>query len=437
MPFLLRVGLPGLSVALTLFFGAPLFADQELLRAAAENNVNQRYRIESVSFAGIDIEEDSTLPSNIRNRLNGLVGQNCDVAALESLSGEIRHELHYRTVSQHLSKGSAPDLVRVNFEVERRDLAFDVSLPKFLYHSQQGPTGEVDASARFKNNSLAFGLVSNGDDLVERFSGITARFESAAFGPEIGAGQTRLGITFEDYHEKWNSQTVTQAADAGLELYRSRWNVAPEFTFAVARPVTVSFGASFEHMESETPGIADRYANAATLDIRAGRKIEGNRIQQQLDWKYSLRVATHMLGSSYAYARHLITAKYEARSGRHTISSEFIAGSIAGNAPSFDRFVLGSSSTLRGWDRYDIDPVGGSRVVHNEIAYSYRVREGSVEGFYDAGALWHSDGGNLDRTAKLRHSLGIGYKQGIFVLTMAFPVGDGRIEPVFMAGMNY
>ncbi|HWE50168.1 MAG TPA: BamA/TamA family outer membrane protein [Bryobacteraceae bacterium] len=434
MPFL-RVGLP----LLLLVSGIPLSADQELLRAAAESNVNQRYLIESISFAGVDLDdvENSSLPASLRTRLKDLIGQNCDVAALESLSAEIRRELHFRTVTQHLSKGSAPDKIRVDFEAERHDLAFDVSLPKFLYNSQQGATGEVDASLRFKNNTLAFGLVSNGDDLVERFSGITARFESAAFGPQIGAGQTRLGITFEDYHEQWNSQTVAEAAEVGLDRYRSRWNVAPELTIAVARPVTVSFGTSFERMESENHGVADRYANAATFGVHAGHKIEGNGIQQQLDWKYSLRVATHMLGSSYSYARHMITARYEARSGRHTISSEFVAGSIAGNAPFFDRFVLGSSSTLRGWNRYDIDPVGGNRVVHNEIAYSYRIGEGSVEGFYDVGALWHSDGGRTDRTAEPRHSLGIGYKQGIFVLSMAVPVRDGRIEPVFMAGMNY
>jgi hypothetical protein len=80
--------------------------------------------------------------------------------------------------------------------------------------------------------------------------------------------------------------------------------------------------------------------------------------------------------------------------------------------------------------------LGGTRVIHNEITYGYRVGEGTVEGFYDAGALWQS--GQYDRAATtLRHSLGAGYKQGIFVLAMAFPVRNGRVESVFMAGMNY
>jgi outer membrane protein assembly factor BamA len=177
--------------------------------------------------------------------------------------------------------------------------------------------------------------------------------------------------------------------------------------------------------------VGGRSANSATLDVHYGHKIEGG-IQQQIDGKYSLKIATRALGSTYAYARHMISARYEAKSGRHTVSNEFIGGSIAGQAPFFDRFVLGSSSTLRGWDRYEIDPLGGSRVVHNELTYGYRVNEGTVEGFYDTGALWQSD-----RPARLRHSLGVGYRQGIFVLTLAFPVRNGRIDPVFMAGMNY
>ncbi len=411
---------------------------QELINQAAESNINQRYVIESVSFAGVNLENlpDSTLPSLLRSRLSGLVGQRYDVVTLESLSSEIRQQLHFRAVTHHLSKGSLPGHVRVNIEVERHDLALDVSLPKFLYRSQQGLTGELDASTRIGQNTIAFGIVSNGDDLTERFSGVTARFDSAGFGPVIGSGQTRLGITFEDYHEKWNVATADEAAPAGFDLYRSRWNVAPEFTFAIARSVTLSAGASFERMDSETPGDPARYANAATLDVRAGHKIEGSRVQQQIDARYSLRVATRALGSTYAYARHLITMRYEARFGRHAVANEFTGGSIAGNAPFFDRFVLGSSSTLRGWDRYDIDPLGGSRVVHNEMSYTYRIGRGSVESFYDVGTLWHSDG-NDKLAARLRHSVGAGYRHGIFVLTMAVPVREGRIEPVFMAGMNY
>jgi hypothetical protein len=422
------VFLPGLllcSVAVP-----QLFASQEFLRQAAETNVNQRYMVESVSVAGVQVDEHSPsrLPRPLRLRLKELVGSQCDFAMLQELSAQIRREMRLRSVTEHLSKGSAPDRVRVNFEIVQRDLAFDVSLPKFLYHSKQGFTGEIDASTRIKQNNVAFSIVSNGDDLTERFTGLAARFDSAS----IVTDRLHLGVTFEDYHEQWNNATRSAIEISGLDLYRARWNLAPELTFTVARPLTVSFGASFQSMQSESPGVGSQSANAATLNVHYGHKIEGDHLQQQLEGKYSLRVATHALGSTYSYARHLISGRYEARTGRHTVSDELLAGSIVGTAPLFERFVLGSSSTLRGWDRYEIDPLGGSRVIHNELTYGYRLGQGTVEGFYDSGALWETG-----RTAKLRHSLGVGYKQGIFVLSMAFPIRNGRIEPVFMAGMNY
>lgn len=418
---------------LLLTTAASLAAGQSFLRQVAETNVNQRYMIESVSLGGVELDrmETSKLPTTLRERLKALIGQKCDMAALEDLASEIRAELHFRTVTEHLLRGSTPEQVRVDFDPVRGDASFDVSVPRVLYTSQEKVTGELDANIGLRQNNLTFGVVSDGDDLIERFTGITARFDSAA----LGASKLHAAVAFEDYHEQWNAATVEAAAaqDGGsFDLYRSRWNVAPQLTFAVANPVTVSFGASFEEMESPSSAVRNQSANAATLDVRYGRKMEGGTIQQRIEGKYSLRVATRALGSTYSYARHMISLRYEAKSGRNVASDEFIGGAIAGEAPLFDRFVLGSSSTLRGWDRFLIDPLGGSRVVHNELTYGYRVGEGTVEVFYDAGAVWQSD-----RAALLRHSLGFGYKQGIFILATGFPIREGRVEPVFMAGMNY
>jgi hypothetical protein len=412
---------------------------QEFLQQASDSNVNRQYMIETVSVAGVEVGQaaPAKLSKRLRERLRSLVGQHYDIAMLEDLSVEIRREMHFRRVTQRLSRGSTPEMVRVNFEVVRRDLFFDISLPKFLFHSKEGFSGEVDASTRIGQNDLAFSVVSNSDDLTERFTGFTARFDSAAFsdvlGAEIaGADRMHLGLTFEDYHVQWNEATLAALPGSGLDLYRSRWNVAPELVFKVATPLTVSLGTSFTTLESESNGTPHQSANAGTFDVRYGRKIEGDRVQHQIEGRYSLRVVTHALGSTYAYARHLIDAKYQATIGRHTISDEFLGGTINGNAPFFDRFVLGSSSTLQGWDRYQIDPLGGSRVVHNQVTYGYRIGPGTVQGFYDAGMLWQSD-----RGATLRHSIGCAYKQGVFMMATAFPVRDGRIEPVFMAGMNY
>jgi len=423
--------IPGLLLVSSLTLSA---ASQEFLHQAAETNVNSQYMIEAVSVGGVDVDQPvpHKLPKRLRERLKSLVGQRCDIATLEDFATEIRREMHFRNVSEHLSKGNAPDTVRVNFEVVRRDLFFDISLPKFLYHSKQGFSGELDASTHIRQNDITVGMVSNGDDLTERFTGITARFDSTPFGDLAGSDRMRLGLTFEDYHEQWNQATVNALPGSGLDLYRSRWSVAPQLVFKPANPVSVAIGASFGYLDSETPDVPGQAVNAGTLDVRYGHKIEGDSVQQEIEGRYSLRVATRALGSDYAYARHLVSVRYEARTGKHIMSDEFTGGSIDGRAPFFDRFVLGSSSTLQGWDRYEIDPLGGSRVVHNQMTYGHRVGQGTVEAFYDAGMLWQSN-----RGATLRHSLGAGFKQGIFIMAMAFPVRDGRIEPVFMCGMNY
>jgi len=431
MPVLLRSIL--LSTAL-LGTVSSLAAGQAFVRDVAAANVNQRYSIESISLGGVELDrmEPAKLPPSLRVRLMALIGQKCDMAALADLASEIRQELHFRSVTERLLKGNGPDMVKVDFDVAGGGFAFEVNVPKLLFTSQERATGELDATVAFRGNRLMVGAVSNGDDLIERFSGLTARFDSAA----LGTDRLHASVAVEDYREQWNIATRDAVASES-DLYRSRWNVAPQLTFAVAGPVTVSVGASFEGMESETPGAGNRSANAGTLDVRYGHKIEGGPVQQRIEAKYSLRLATRALGSTYAYARHLISFKYEARSGRHVASDTFTGGAISGDAPLFDQFVLGTSTALPGWDRFQIDPLGANRIVHNEMSYGYRIGEGMVEAFYDAGAVWQGGRQPVQQPTVLRHSVGFGYKQGIFVLTTAFPIRNGRVEPVFMAGMNY
>jgi len=424
------VRLATLTALTLLSIPASLSAGQDFVRAAAETNVNQRYLIESVSVAGVQVDEweDGKLPQDLRSQIKSLVGARCDMNIIGSLGEQLRKELHLRAVREHLSKGSSPDRVRVNFEVIRKEIAFDLSVPKFLYNSKQGWTGEVDASTRVHSNVFSAGILSNGDDLTERFAGITGRYENT----HVGTSYVRFGVGVEAYHEQWNAATREALPANTMELYRSRINIAPEFTFVVAKPVTVSFGASFERMETGNHNTPFRQANAATGEIRFGRKFEGDDLQQEVDARYSLRLAARGLGSDYGYARHKLTVRYSVKSGKQSASSELTAGAIEGNAPLFERFVLGSSSTLRGWNRYEIDALGGSRMAHNTVTYGYRFGEGTGEVFYDCGSLWQ----NGD-PAKLRQSAGVGYRQGIFVLTMAFPLRDARPMPVFMVGMNY
>jgi hypothetical protein len=427
-----------LTVSASLIFTAAippaLSAGQAFVREAAEANVNQRYTIESVAIGGVPVDR-AKLPVTLRSRLLGMVGARCDMATIGDLASALRKELHFRSVSEHLSRGSRPDQIRVNFEVVKRDLALDVSVPKFLYHSSQGWTGEVDASARARQNTFTLGAVSNGDDLTERFTGMVARYQSA----KVFTEKLRFALNFEDFHEQWSSSTrraILTAPESNLDLYRSRRNVAPELTFAPVRNFSISAGMSFEQMEPETGASGPHSANAVTGEVRYGRAFEGE-AGQRIDGRYAVRVGTRGLGSDFQYSRHAASLRYELKSGRQIATDEFMAGGLSGNAPMFGNFVLGTSSTLRGWDRNLINPLGGNRVVHNSLSYGYQVGEGTAEVFYDCGALWTPGKAALRNSGGARHSLGVGYRQGNFVLTLAFPVVEGRVSPVFMAGMNY
>src|SRR5580700_1370711 len=117
-------------------------------------------------------------------------------------------------------------------------------------------------------------------------------------------------------------------------------------------------------MEMETPSAAGNdlflNANALTAEVDYAYTDEGEDTVQRWDGRYGLRVATRQLGSDYVYARHNVSLRYEWRSGRHLVVDRLIGGAITGQAPLFERFVLGNSSTLQGWDHYAIDPLGGS-----------------------------------------------------------------------------
>ena len=405
---------------------------QPSLRLVAEDNVNSRYTVESIEVAG---EEQPVLPESLRERVANLIGARFDPAQFDELAREIRKELHLRSVSSHILRGSAPDRVRVLLQTERKSVEFDVSVPKFLYHSSQGWSAQVQGSTTIaRDNVLRFGLVSDGDELTERFAGFNAAYENL----HTGTKRVHTAIIIQEFHEQWNQQTIRADGAREADLYRGRRNLQPEVVFVVSRPLTITIGASFEELEMESLGLHAESANAILADVHYGRHIESpGASSEELEADYDLRAAGKSLGSDYAYTRHRATIRYTLNFGRNTVSDEALAGDISGNAPLYERFVLGTSSLLRGWNRYEIDPLGGNRVIHNSVEYSFRVNPansntGTMQAFYDAGALW-----NQGQAAPIRQSVGVGYRQSVFSLALAFPLRDGRLTPVFMVGMNY
>jgi hypothetical protein len=394
-------------------------------------NVNTRYTVESV-----DISADSPagISTGLRGEIARLVGAKLNPSALDDLATRIRRELHVRAVTHRLLRGKTPEHVRVVFEVRGTPAKFEASVPKLVYSSDGGFTGLAEGTATVGWHALTFGVVSDGDALAERYAGILARYEDK----RLESDRIRFRLDFESYRDQWNPATVNAADQPGAEndtsgIYRARQNIEPLVTFVLSRGalglVNLTLGTSFERFQSEFPAARTESANAMVTTLRYHRRVEGSEAnQQEWDAGYSLRAATNLLGSDFAYARHQGDAEYVYSWGRSQILDDLTAGAITGRAPLFERFILGNSTLLRGWNRFELDPLGGSRVVANTLEYRYRL----FDVFYDSGAIW-----DQGQTAVLHHSVGIGVRQNGMYAALAFPVREGHIEPVFMVGMNY
>jgi outer membrane protein assembly factor BamA len=398
--------------------------NQQPVLQPVEFNVNSRYTVESIELPR---EVESRISRGLRQDLQRLIGQKFNTKALNDLARRMREELNVRTVSQKVLRGNAPDHVKVVLEVAHKRGEFDVSVPKFLYHSTEGFSAAVEGTVVLGDNRFSAGLVSNGDELAERYAGVRARFENR----KLGSDRVRLRFEFDSYHDQWNRSTVNApgSADAPGGLYRSRQNLEPLATIMLSRTLTLSLGAGFQRFDTALPAARTQSANAAITSLRYERHIEGwGADQQEVEAGYSLRAATRILDSDFSYARHRWTVRYSASRGRHTLTDEAVAGLITGHAPLFERYVLGTSSMLRGWNKYDLDPLGGSRVAYNSLDYRY----GMVDVFYDTGAIW-----DPGQEAVARHSVGVALRKNSFMVAMAFPVKGGRVFPTFMVGMNY
>jgi outer membrane protein assembly factor BamA len=192
---------------------------------------------------------------------------------------------------------------------------------------------------------------------------------------------------------------------------------------------------SFEQLNG-IPGAQSESANALTNTLRYRQSWSGFGDSTQLvDAAYSLRTATALLGTDLAYTRHVARVKYNYASRKQSVEVTMIAGAIFGQAPLFERFALGDSTLLRGWNKYELDPLGGNRLAYGSVTYGYRM----LRVFYDVGSVW-----DQGQSPEAKQSVGVGVSSGLgvlqkgaFLLALAFPLRHGAVTPVLIAGMNF
>jgi hypothetical protein len=394
------------------------------IQAVAKANVNERYVVEGVAFSGID---ENKISKALRDEAQKMVGEKYSQEDAHNLAQKLRDELGEHKVDVKVERGEKADCVKVVYRIERIRGSWVTANPFLVYHSKQAFSGSLEIPIDIHHNVFTFGMVNDSDELLERNSGFRFRYEHR----KVGTDLVHVRIDFDTYHQKFNPAT-----EAALVLrpdvpgiYRTRQNLAPSLSVYPTRDLMLSAGVSLQQIQIQYPEIHTLQAYAGTADVQFRRKAESRSgYVQNFRSLYSLRTATKVLDSDFVYTRHFVKADYSLSKGRNLFGAHFLGGYITGTAPLFERFSLGNSNTLRGWNKFDVAPLGGSRAAHGSLDYRYR----QLEIFYDVGTVWDSK-----QYSKVRHGLGFGwaYKNRIFA-SLAFPIRLHDVAPVFMMGFR-
>jgi hypothetical protein len=386
-----------------------------------DNNANSKYIVESVVI--LPESASKRLGGSVQAEIDALVGQKFDPAAADKLRNRISQKLH-REVERIVERGNQPEHVKLVYSAPRVWQA-DADVTKLAYHSKHGWTSGIQAPIDLGPVTIRVGAQSDSDTALERLAGYSLGVSAKA------GDRVQMRFDFGAFHTQWNATTL-RALETRPDVpgvYRERFIAAPVVSVALAEPLILSAGIDIQHFQTQFPAARFEASNALTTTLRYRRRWASDASRQEVDAGYGLRAATRSLGSDYAYTRHAVSAEYRATIGDNVISAEFKAGRLNGTAPLFDRYTLGDSRTLRGWSKFDLAPLGGTRVVHGSLEYSYKW----LGVFYDTGSVWD---GKEDKGVKQSAGVAVGGHEGMF-LALAFPLRSGSITPLFILGMNF
>jgi hypothetical protein len=394
-----------------------------------DGNINDRYIVEKADITGVPEDE---LTQALRDDLQAIVGKRLDSPEANGLQKRLANDLPRYDVSRRLERGSAPGRIQLVYEACKKEpplwLRFVPLRSNVVYHSDQrwGSLLELSLGDRAVRVSPIFAIASS-EDLVEEYSGYGVRVEARKLGTR------RLGATFEwsRFEPDWRSATLDALAlDPRIPAtYATRTTVAPQVRFAFTPTLSVAAGVSISELELLAPAAGSQMANAAVGAIEFNQRwTDGGSAQHEVDAGFGVRAGSRELESDLAYRKFLGQGSYRYDFGRHHIQATGMAGRITGDAPLFERFALGDSTTLRGWDKYDIAPTGGDRVAYSSIEYRYSA----LALFLDVGSVW-----DADTERRVRVSSGFGLRAGPAFFLVGFPLNTDNVRAVFTMGLRF
>ncbi len=411
-----------------LFIAPAVGRAQHPERGGQDVNVNSRYVVDDVSIEGID---DSDVSRSLRAERHKLIGEKYDPGAVRELAGRLRKELRGYSVNARVRRASTPDRLRVIFNVERTANSLYLQAAPLVYHSDEGFSAVLGFGVDTHHNYASVNWTSSADDLLERNQGWRLRYEHR----RVGTNVVQVGFGYDWFHPVFKAPTLAALASSPEVpgAYRTRQEIAPSVSVLPVNGLKFTVGVSLDDLDFDVPPSHLR-AYAFTADAQLHEEIVAGGYRNTIGADYSLRRATPSLEGDFEYTRHRVAGDYTLSRHQHLFGFHGRVGTIDGVAPLFERFSLGNSYLLRGWDKFDVAPLGGSRLAYGSLEYHYQP----FQIFWDFGSVW-----DAGQTATVRHSVGIGFASksppvvgGGWFVTLAFPVRTHDVGAVVMFGVR-
>ena len=393
-----------------------------------DDNVNARYTVEKARIDGV---RDDELTQELKDALDAIVGKRLDSPEADRLREYIERDLSRYDVSRRIKRGSESGRIRLVYEARKKELPawldFEPLRSSVIFHSEQGWGSYLDLAIGNRNVRVTpIVALDSSEDLVEEYSGYGVRVEATRLGTR------RLGASFEwvRFEPDWETSTLDALALRPdiPPLYETRSTITPQVKFAFIPGLSVAAGVSISELELQSPAIGSQSANAFVGSIDFDRRwsaASGER--HRVDAAFGVRAGSHELESDLSYRRYLGQGTYRFDFGRHHVQATGMAGGITGDAPLFERFTLGDSRTLRGWDKHEIAPIGGNRLFYTSVEYRYT----GLALFLDSGSVWDAHG---DR--RFRVSTGFGFHAGPAFLVVGFPLNTDKVTAMVALGLR-
>ena len=401
-------------------------------KAQEVNNVNARYTVESIELSGID---EARLSRSLRTELKRRVGEKFHPDIFAELAVKIKQELRARAVSPKLQRGTNAENIKVLLDVEPGKSLLDPSRSRIAYYGKQGLSGAGFLTTETDTQAIRVGYLNNGEDSLDRLQGVSANYQRKFFRDKV-----RAGFQFDAFNSQWNSFTTATNGQ-----FNNRQSYTPTVTYTPIEGVSLTSGISFTNYNFGTNSNLTQASPASSLGRGSSQSLvttlrlhrdwgELDSIRQTATTEFATRIGTQFAGGDYSFRRHSAEARYAVTVNKQRLDTSFVVGRLDGIAPLSERFVAGNSRILRGWNKYDITPMGATRIMAGSVEYAMRVgQKWMPAAFIDSGTVW---GNSLAKVARNSVGGGIRTRDG-FYLYVAFPLKEGRVEPQVMTGVNF